>query len=485
MQSAQPPDLTRKALWQIIVDLRAAAARMELRYAESLRRITELEAENKRLKDELRESKRAKAPFSKGKRKPDPKPPGRKAGQGTFTRRAEPIATPSDEVREVDVPLSIDQRNCPQCQTPLVIHEEIATIEDTPKVPKRLITRFTVEVGHCPHCQYQIRGQHPELPRTQNGANAHGVGPQVLAQAMELHYGQGLPLRKVPQVILGLTGISLTQSALTQRACNLCDPAGVLAPVYEELRQEIVSSSVSHTDDTGWRICTVLAFLMGFFTKYTAYYQIRQRHRCQEVQEVISAEHEGVVVTDRGSTYRASEFDAVQMQRCLSHLLTNLKKVEEVKSGPAKRFSSKLKAHLKSANELWKSYQREEIDLEAYRRRGQKLGKAITHHLRKRELSDPDNQRLLDGIGLEHDNGRLLLFLERPEVPPTNNHAERMLRPAVIARKVSQCSKNERGAQTYAIMKSIFSTFKLRAIDGVRAFAGLLRGKSFAEACEC
>jgi transposase len=477
MRPLPPPELTRESMWETILDLRARMARLELRCAK-------LEAENKDLKEQLRESKRAKAPFSKGKRKPDPKPPGRKAGQGTFTRRAEPIATTSDEVREVDVPLPIDQRNCPQCQTPLIIREENATVEDTPKVPKRIITRFNVEVGKCPHCQYQIRGQHPELPRTQNGANAHVVGPQVMAQAMELHYGQGLPLRKVPQVILGFTGISLTQSALTQRACNLCDAAGELSQVYEGLRQEIVSSIVSHTDDTGWRISTVMAFMMGFFTQITAYYQIRLRHRCQEVQEVISAEHEGVVVTDRGSTYRANEFDAVEMQRCLSHLLTNLKKVEEAKSGPAKLFSSKLKDHLKSANELWKSYQSEEIDLETYRRRGEALSEAITHHLRSRELSDPDNQRLLDGIGLEHDNGRLLLFLERPEVPPTNNHAERMLRPAVIARKVSQCSKNERGARTYAMMKSIFVTFKLRAINGVNAFAGLLQGKSFAEACE-
>ena len=61
--------------------------------------------------------------------------------------------------------------------------------------------------------------------------------------------------------------------------------------------------------------------------------------------------------------------------------------------------------------------------------------------LRPRRLRDADNQRLLDGIGLQHDRQRVLNFLYNPEVEPTNNRAERVSRPAVIARKVSHCSK--------------------------------------------
>jgi predicted transcriptional regulator len=473
-----PPELTREAMWEIILDLRATVARLEKRCAK-------LEADNKALTEQLRDSKRAKAPFTKGQRKADPKPPGRKPGQGNFTHRAAPVPTPEDEVREVDVPLEIDQRQCPQCHTPLDITQEIATIEDTPPQPKRIITRFTVDVGKCPHCDYQTRGQHPELSPTQNGATAHVIGPQVMAQALDLHYGQGLPLRKVPQVILGFTGISLTQSALTQRACRLCDEGGQFEPTYQKLKEDVIASRVLHTDDTGWRINAVLAFVMGFFTQRTAYYQIRWQHRSQEVQEVIKPNHRGAVVTDRASTYRAKDYDAVEMQRCVSHLLTNIKQVEEQKSGKAKAFASELKRQLKGANELWKSYQAKAIKRSEYRQRGNEIKAELTHLLRHRQLSDPDNQRLLDGIGLEHDNGRILLFLDRPEVPPSNNHAERMLRPAVIARKMSQCSKNERGARTYGMMKSIVVTFKLRMVDAVKGLAKLLKGGSFKEACEC
>ena len=47
----------------------------------------------------------------------------------------------------------------------------------------------------------------------QCGANAHQIGPQVLAQALALHYESGLPMRRVPQVIAKTTGISITQCA--------------------------------------------------------------------------------------------------------------------------------------------------------------------------------------------------------------------------------------------------------------------------------
>ena len=63
----------------------------------------------------------------------------------------------------------------------------------------------------------------------------------------------------------------------------------------------------------------------------------------------------------------------------------------------------------------------------------------ISWQLRPRELSDRDNQRLLNELGRHHERGNLLRFLYEPQtLEPTNNAAERALRPAVIARKVSQ-----------------------------------------------
>jgi len=57
-------------------------------------------------------------------------------------------------------------------------------------------------------------------------------------------------------------------------------------------------------------------------------------------------------------------------------------------------------------------------------------------------LDDPDNQRLLDQIGWHHAGGNLLPFLDQPEgAEPTNNRAERALRPGVkgFTDKLSLC----------------------------------------------
>ena len=48
-----------------------------------------------------------------------------------------------------------------------------------------------------------------------------------------------------------------------------------------------------------------------------------------------------------------------------------------------------------------------------------------------------------------------LLFLRDPAVPPTNNHAEQMLRPAVITRKVGGCNKNLWGSLVHSVLASI------------------------------
>ena len=73
------------------------------------------------------------------------------------------------------------------------------------------------------------------------------------------------------------------------------------------------------------------------------------------------------------------------------------------------------------------------------------------------------NQRLLDGIGWQNDRGQVLRFLRNPAIEPTNNRAERALRPAVIARKVSQCSKTQSGAEAFAVFTTVIRTLTKKA----------------------
>src|SRR5690606_1636605 len=250
---------------------------------------------------------------------------------------------------------------------------------------------------------------------------------------------------KVPAVIEELSGIRLTQGALSQAACGLCEEGAPMHAHYMALREEISRSEVVNTDDTGWRINATGAYLMGFFTETAAVYQIRPQHRHQEVMEVIGETFGGLLGTDRGTSYEAHAFDKVKMQKCLSHALNNLSEVEKTKTGRAAAFAAGLKTTLRDGIRLWHEQREGNLTLQAYRRRGAHLKAKLAAQLRDRTLSDADNQRLLDGLGTQMDRGRFTLFLSEPRIEPTNNRAERGLRPAVIARKLSHCSKNNRG----------------------------------------
>jgi transposase len=420
------------------------------------RQLAELRASHEALCAELdqltRGGKRQAAPFSKGTRVMDPKPPGRKPGSGTFRYREAP---PPEAITEppVDVPVLLDA--CPTCGGPLVEERvDLAYTTELPARPRPQVTQYRVWVCRCVVCGAQVRGQHPDVAPAQYGATAHRLGARVLAAAHLLHYGVGIPVRKVPAVLKALTGVQLTQGALTQDALQRAQ--GSLGTAYECLRAAVPQAPVVHTDDTGWRVGGEPAYLMAFETAGATVYQIRSRHRHEEVQEVIPADYAGVLVTDRGRSYDAQAFDRVDQQKCLAHILRSLSDVAEQKRGRARAFGDQLKTVLQDALALWRRHR--DGPVADFKVEAEALQAELTYRLRNRTLKDRDNQRLLNELGWHHDRGNVLRFLVDPRIEPTNNRAERALRPAVIARKVSQCSKNDRGAGAFEVFTSVVRT---------------------------
>ncbi len=71
------------------------------------------------------------------------------------------------------------------------------------------------------------------------------------------------------------------------------------------------------------------SYLMGFVSRQenAVYFQIRSRHRAEEVAEVITAACECVLGTDRFRSYDAERFSQMDMQKCMSHIVKNLSEV--------------------------------------------------------------------------------------------------------------------------------------------------------------
>jgi hypothetical protein len=448
MEGAAHEDLRRQLKER---DLEVSELRRQLE--QSRKENDRLRHENEHLRKELKAAGRHSHSTNPGKRKKRRKRPGRKAGQGQFTFRSAPTTDAATNAPPVEVPVTITQ--CPCCGGELRWERtDPVTVTDMPERPQPEVKSYAVEVRRCERCGQRVRGQHPDVAADQYGATAHRVGPRVKAAAHVMHYGMGVPVRKVPAIVREFTGVQITQSALTQDALKKAE--GVIGNAYQELRSGVATAPVVYTDDTGWPIHGEGSQLMAFDTDQATVFQIRSQHRNEEVRELIPADYAGVMVTDRGRSYEAEELLGVKQQKCLDHLNRNINEVLETKTGRARGFGLKLKGLLKQARQLWRDQRTGKA--RNFQVRAERIEERITAHLRSRHLQDEDNQRLLDGIGLQHDRGSLLRFLHEPHVEPTNNRGERTLRPAVIARGLSHGSKNDRGAEAFSAFSSVLQT---------------------------
>jgi len=278
----------------------------------------------------------------------------------------------------------------------------------------------------------------------------------VKAAAHVLHYGVGIPVRKVPAVLEVLTGVRVTQGAISQDALRRA--TGAVGDAYRTLRRSIRASPVVHTDDTGWRVGGEPAFLMAFETDDSTVYQVRARHRNEEVREVVPGNYAGVMVTDRGRSYDSKALSAVRQQKCLAHVLRSISDVVTTKTGRGRSFGKRLSGLLREAMDLREAYHRG--DAGDFGVQAERLKREVSYHLRDRPMSDVDNYRLQNELGWHDDRGNLLRFLDDPRIEPTNNRAERALRGAVIARKVSHCSKTVEGAYAFSAFTSIIRTLE-------------------------
>ena len=439
------------------------------------RQLEELRAEVERLKTELeqfrRAGKRQAAPFSKGAPKADPKRPGREPGHPLSRRPAQP---PEQVDRTVEVPLPPE---CPECHTPL---DAPVTVRDQYQIdlpePRQIIIRFRVPVTRCPACCRRVQGRHPDQTSDALGA-AVQYGPRLLGFAADLKHRLGVSYRKCSSVLLTLTGLVVVSAALVRSGHRL---RRLAQPTYDRLVEAARRSEVQHVDETGWKIGGRSAWLWVFADEHATLYRIRPSRGHEVVVDVLGEDYQGVLVSDCFLAYDPLPF---RKGKCLAHLLKRCSEVEQSKSRGVVRFSRRVAALLRRAMAL-------------KRRRGAlgDHGYAVLRGKAHAELdrllagtyTDPDNARLAKL--LRKHRGDLLRFLDHDFVDETNNLAEREVRPAVIARKLSAGNRTEAGAQTHAVLASVLRTCRRQGRSILRELEELLhRGPghviSFDHAC--
>ena len=77
--------------------------------------------------------------------------------------------------------------------------------------------------------------------------------------------------------------------------------------------------------------------------------------------------------------------------------------------------------------------------------------------------------------------GELFTFVECPEVPSENNAAERAIRPAVVARKISGGTRSSRGSNTASVLRSLFETWTIQGRNTIDACREMLARTTIAQ----
>jgi transposase len=412
------------------------------------RHIAELNAELDKLRQQLAQDERTHSrqahPFRRERTASQPKKPGRRKGHPADLR---PVPTPEQIDRVVDVPLD----ECPLCQAPLYDQGQVVQYQtDLPPIVP-IVTQFNIETGYCSCCRQYWQGRHPDQTSDAIGATGNTLGPVVLTMAAEMKHRLGVSYRKICDFLKTYCQLKVCPAAFIRAEQRLADLA---RPTYDLLVEALRQSHVVHADETSWRVGRLNAWLWVFSSKQATVYVIRTGEGARGHQvpaDILGPDFDGYLVVDGLKTYDVLE---VAKGRCNGHLLRRCKKLRD--SVPTREQS-----HIEALSDLLKeaialASQREDHPVAVYAQQVQdiedRLDDWLDANLNRRNLS-ADLDRLDSHVRAHR--GEWLCFLHDPEVPPTNNHAEQMLRPAVLTRKVGGCNKNLLGALVHSILSSI------------------------------
>lgn len=388
-----------------------------------------------------RKSNRQAAPFriNENKRSINPGKSGLKAGHKGYYRQ---IAE-----SEIGQSIVVKLPCCPDCRGGLQDVRDIEqVIEEIPEV-RRYATRVVNQSGWCNQCQKEVYSSHPLQTSLASGAAKVQLGPRVKSMAMSLQYEYGMTKRKVCKLMKKVFDISVSPGGLVYASHS---SAAKMEPQYDSLCKGLKQSGVVHSDETSWYVGSPKHWLWVFTNSNTTVYQVSASRGRSVITNMIGENYPGTLVSDCLAIY--DDVNPSQ-QKCYSHHLKAINEAIEKGDETQKGYLQALKLLLKTAiavksvkpDKTISEYQNLCMTLE------QRADELILQ-----ERTDSLEEKVANRLRKQRDH--LFTFLYNDDVDATNNLAERQLRPAVIARKVSCGNKTQKGAHTWEVMASIAAT---------------------------
>ena len=331
---------------------------------------------------------------------------------------------------------------------PYYVHQVV----ELPEI-KLEVTHFILHRGRCRHCGKLLKALIPPQHRT-------GYGPRLSSIIAVMVGTQADSRRTTQDFLFSVLGLHVSQGAI-QKILDRVSRA--ITPHYQTVGASVRSSPVNHVDETAWYCKGTLQWLWVMGNSLAAYFMIH-RHRSKKAFQALIQDWQGILVSDGYAVY--TKWVGLR-QTCLAHLIRHAKGLAErkdpeiAKCGTWTHKELQRLCHMAKAPPTvgeWNMFYARFIRLvSTYSDRTDDAGKLT--------------RRLID----EMDH--LWLFLKEAGVAPTNNHAERLLRFAVLWRKASFGTVSENGGRFAERILSLRQTCRLRGkrifpvlVDAMTAF---------------
>jgi transposase len=344
---------------------------------------------------------------------------------------------------------------CAHCQTPLS-HE--AGPGDPPPVRHQvaelpsLAAHITEYQGHARTCAGCGKITQAAIPAA---IRAHSVGPNLTGVLSYFAGCHGMSKRGVEEIsdhVFDATIALGTVANLEQEV------SAALAPAYEEARVAVREAPVKHLDETGWKQAGKKRWLWVAATWAVVLFMIHTLRNVVALRKLLGETLAGILCSDRWAAYDA--WVLLRRQLCWAHLKRNWEKMLE-RGGAAKRLAQQCLSVQQRVFELWHLFRGGGCTREDLKERMAPLILELLAALQSgTRCRDRKTQRFCARLIDRYP--ALWTFVVNEGVEPTNNHAERVQRRAVLWRRRSFGCHSAQGCRFVERILTVVQTLRLQ-----------------------
>jgi transposase len=362
--------------------------------------------------------------------------------------------------------------SCPCCQKPFVLSDVEGIVSkrqvfDIP-APRLEVTEHQLGFLHC--CGQRWVGRYP------NGVNAPvQYGSQIKSLSILLNVECRMPLEKIEQLFEDLYGCRYNESTIL-RANQACYTA--LEPVEIQIKEAVTSNEVVHFDETGMRVEGKLHWFHVASTLLFTYLFVHAKRGKEALCSAASviSQFKNRAIHDCWASY--FQFPNCKHALCNAHLLRELESLKENGATWAAEMQAFLMQLFQESQKATRILPDPEGWVSQYKALCQKADdwEPLPIPSKRGKPKNSKGRNLLNRLR-EHQES-ILAFAFEPEVPFTNNQAERDIRCLKVKQKVATSFRTLDGAKNYARIQGFISTVRKHQMNVFQQIIKVLNHKT-------